>query len=260
MATLLLEATTSRSEAPFHAGSPIRRVHSEGVLLAGGGRALLMQLAHPAVAAGVAAHSDFRSDAGARLLKTLRLPLAIAFGTREQAHAAAQAINCAHVGVRGDGYDARDPALLLWVLATLIDTSLRMHALLVRPLQRDEAEAYYADMKRLGALLGLQPRFAPPDLTGFEAYMADMIATLEVSDTARSLAVDIFHPHPALGPAMWFVKQVTAGLQPPRRRDTYGLEWGAGRERCLDLGAAAIRRALHLTPRSLRAPPWFLMP
>src|SRR5689334_10339201 len=38
----------------------IRRVHSEGVVLLGGGRALLMQVAHPRVAAGVAEHSSFR--------------------------------------------------------------------------------------------------------------------------------------------------------------------------------------------------------
>ena len=139
----------------------VRRVHGEGVLLLGGGRALLMQIAHPDVARGVAEHSRFREERFGRLLRTLRPMFAIAFGTREQALAAAASINRIHDDVAGPGYRASDAALLLWVLATLIDTGLVMHERFVRPLARDEAQAYYEDMRRFGLLFGLSPEQMP---------------------------------------------------------------------------------------------------
>src|SRR5512143_2508741 len=127
-----------------------RRVHANAALLAGGGCALLMQLAHPLVAQGVAEHSDFARDPIARLLRTLRLTLALVYGNDAQVSQALDAINGVHRHVTGPGYAAFDPALLLWVHATLIDTSLRVHALLVRPLSPTEAASYYEDMQRIG--------------------------------------------------------------------------------------------------------------
>ena len=129
-------------EPLFTDASMIRRVHREGVTLLGGGRALLMQIAHPAIAAAVAEHSSFRSDPLQRLLRTLRPTLAMAFGTPTQAGRAVAMINATHRRVTGPGYGATDPALLLWVLATLIDTSLLMHERFVHPLRPAEAEAY----------------------------------------------------------------------------------------------------------------------
>ena len=98
-------------------GSITRRVNRENILLLGGGRALLMQLAHPKVAAGVDEHSDFRSQPVRRLRRTIRMTMAIVFGDRETAQAAARAVNRAHGRVRGAGYSALDPDLLLWVHA-----------------------------------------------------------------------------------------------------------------------------------------------
>src|SRR6186713_3205406 len=101
-----------------------RGVHANAALLAGGGRALLMQLAHPQVAQGVAEHSDFARDPIARLLRTLRLTLALVYGSDADVSRALAAINGVHRHVSGEGYAATDPALLLWVHATLIDTAL----------------------------------------------------------------------------------------------------------------------------------------
>ena len=238
----------------------LRRVHREGVLLLGGGRALLLQIAHPGVAQGVAEHSSFRRDGRQRLLRTLRPMLAIAFGSREQALQAAAGVNGRHTTVRGKGYDASDPALLLWVLATLIDTSLLLHGLLVRPLDPAEGEAYYADMKRLGGLLGLREDAMPPHYEAFRSYFETTIASLRVSDTAKALLPDIFDPALSLGPLTPVVKQVTAGLLPARLREQFGLGWGPGREAGLRAGVALLRAAVRLTPPRLRAPPWFLMP
>src|SRR6202165_5152051 len=102
----------------FAEDSITRRVNRENVLLLGGGRALLMQLAHPKVAAGVDEHSDFRSDPIRRLRRTLRMTMAIVFGDRETALAAARGVQHVHAGVQGAGYRALDPDLLMWVYAT----------------------------------------------------------------------------------------------------------------------------------------------
>ena len=111
----------------FAADAVIRRVDGEGVLLLGGGRALLMQLAHPAVAAGVSDHSDFRDDPFVRLRRTLDASYAIVFGEADEAAEVAAAVRAVHATVTGPGYRADDPALLLWVHATLVDTALRIY-------------------------------------------------------------------------------------------------------------------------------------
>src|SRR6266581_4111564 len=111
-----------------------RRINRENILLLGGGRALLMQLAHPKVAAGVDEHSDFRRRPIQRLRRTVHMTMAIVFGERETALAAARMVNQTHAKVKGDGYRALDPELLLWVHATLVDSALVTYATFVQEL------------------------------------------------------------------------------------------------------------------------------
>src|SRR5260370_40958496 len=127
----------------FPDDSIIRRVNRENVLLLGGGRALLMQLAHPLVAAGVDEHSDFRDRPIRRLRRTVQMMMAIVFGDRETALAAARSVNRVHGRVQGAGYRALDPDLLLWVHATLVDSSLATYETFVRPLRDEEREGFY---------------------------------------------------------------------------------------------------------------------
>src|SRR6266850_7190672 len=95
----------------FAEDSITRRVNRENILLLGGGRALLMQLAHPKVAAGVDEHSDFRANPIRRLRRTVLMTMAIVFGERETALAAARAVNQTHARVKGADYRALDPDL-----------------------------------------------------------------------------------------------------------------------------------------------------
>src|SRR5712692_9365821 len=127
--------------------SIIRRVNRENVLMLGGGRALLMQLAHPKVAAGVDEHSDFRAHPIRRLRRTIRMTMAIVFGDRETALAAARTVNQVHTRVRGRDYHALDPDLLLWVHATLMDTALVTYETFVQPLIASEREDFYQEFK-----------------------------------------------------------------------------------------------------------------
>ncbi len=245
---------------PFAPDSAIRRVHSEGVLLLGGGRAVLMQLAHSAVARGVAEHSSYATQRWRRLLRTLRPMYAIAFGSANQALAAAAGINHLHEHVRGAGYDARDPSLLLWVLATLIDTSLEMHARFLRPLNPEEAAAYYANMRYVGQLLQIPREHLPPDLTAFRAYFEAALATLRVSDDARAVARDLMRYTPLNLPFIAPLRLFTTGTLPPSLREQYGLDWGHRSETLLRSMQAASRFTLTRLPLALRRTPRFLLP
>src|SRR5919201_1183445 len=139
----------------FGPGSVTWRVNREGVLLVVGGAALVLQVAHPLVAAGVAEHSNYREDPWGRLYRTLDLTTKIVFGSTEVAEEAAARIRHVHGRVHGETtepggrypagtpYDARDPELLMWVHATLVDTSLLVYTRYVGPLSIGEQQRYY---------------------------------------------------------------------------------------------------------------------
>ena len=255
-----LTRETHVPQLPFPEDSAVRRMHNEGVLLLGGGRALLLQIAHPVVAAGVANHSSYRTERWRRLLRTLRPMHEIVFGSRDQALAAAQGTNRIHKRVTGPGYDARDPALLLWVLATLIDTSLVMRERFIGPLAPEEAEAYYADMCRLGLLLDVPADCLPADLAAFRTYFEDTLASLEVSEAGRGIARELLKLTPTSWPAIAPLRLLTAGLLPESLREQFGLGWGAKREATLQAIEAFSRAVVPRLPGRLRRPPWFLMP
>jgi len=236
-----------------------RRVNRENVLLLGGGRALLMQLAHPKVAAGVDEHSDFRAHPVRRLRRTILMTMAIVFGDRETALAAARGVNQVHARVRGRSYSATDPDLLLWVHATLMDTALVTYETFVKPLVSREREDFYQEFKLLGELLGIPRDRFPTMLRDFDAYLEEMITSgpVHVDQRARDLAKLVLRPRLRLlpGPAMIPFEVVTAGLLPAALRDQYGLAWGAGQQRAYRLAVRTVPRLVALTPPLLRVWP-----
>ena len=243
----------------FRSDSVTWRINQEPLLLLGGGRALLMQLAHPGVAAGVAEHSDFRRRPLDRLLRTLELTLALTFGTRTEALAAAHQINVVHQRVRGSGYSATDPRLLLWVHATLIDSALVTYAAFVRPLSAGARETYYQEAKLIGGLLGLANARYPGSLSEFEAYLLRMLngPDLVVDGRARELARAVLRPplRPVPPPAFRPLEAITAGLLPTSLRLDYGLRWGRLERMGFSLVRAVLPRALPLLPRRFRQVP-----
>jgi uncharacterized protein (DUF2236 family) len=232
----------------------IRRVDGENVLLLGGGRALLMQLAHPLVATAVAEHSGFRADPYARLQRTLEASFTIVFGTEEQAHRAAAGVRTVHERVVGDGYRADDPALLLWVHATLVDTALRVHTRFLQPLRPAETERYYEESTVIAELLGIPRDAQPRDFAEFRAYVRAMVGSLEVTDTARRLAHDVLYPRLPwpVQPIAELGRQLTAGLLPPPLRLQYGLGWDAHRERAMLVAGLTARLVLPRVPALVR--------
>jgi uncharacterized protein (DUF2236 family) len=244
------------------------RINREAVLLLGGGRALLMQVAHPLVAAGVAEHSNFRVEALQRLRRTLDLTLTVAFDDAVSGLQAVRQIERIHGRVHGvlarpvgsfpsgTPYDANDPRLLFWVHATLFDSALSAYERFVAPLSAAERRAYYEESKITARLFGIPDEWVPASWREFRAYMRRMLVSgeLAIDSTARDIAASILDPplpfglHHAARPMRLF----TVGLLPPRLRREYGFAWGPGRERVLAAATAGIRLGLPLLPARLR--------
>ncbi|HEY2598643.1 MAG TPA: oxygenase MpaB family protein [Candidatus Dormibacteraeota bacterium] len=236
-----------------------RRVNRENVLFLGGGRALLMQVAHPKVAAGVDEHSDFRAHPLRRLRRTILMTMAIIFGDRETAMAAARGVNQVHARVRGADYRALEPDLLLWVHATLMDTALVTYETFVKPLLPREREDFYQEFKLLGEVLGIPRDRFPATLRDFDGYLLQMVegGALHVDARALALAKLVMRPPTRWlpGPAMIPMEVITAGLLPPRLRGQYGLAWGSGQQRAYRIAVRTLPRLVALTPPLFRVWP-----
>lgn len=242
----------------FADDSIIRRVSRENVLMLGGGRALLMQLAHPKVAAGVDEHSDFRQRPLYRLRRTVRLTMAIVFGDRETALAAARNVNRVHARVKGRDYQALDPDLLLWVHATLVDSALVTYETFVRPLSAPQREDFYQQMNEAAELLGVPRAKFPPTFAAFRAYLEEMIATdVRVGAVAFELSRLVLRPQVMRIPGVMFVplELITTGLLPLPLREQYGLAWGRAQQNVFGLLTRALPRLIAVTPPVLRVWP-----
>lgn len=208
------------------------------LLLGAGPRALLLQLAHPSVAAGVADHSDFRTDPWRRLDGTLRSYLRIVYGSRPAALGEIRRLAALHQSVTGPGYAARDPGLSLWVHATLVDSTLVANDRWLGPLARRRAERFYAETLPLGRAFGIPADMLPPDLDAFRSYMDGMLGRggdARVGETARELAGSILHPplpgilaHVPVPTRLYdWTLWPALGLLPADIRAAYGFRWGA---------------------------------
>jgi uncharacterized protein (DUF2236 family) len=251
----------------FGPDSEAWRLDREAMLLLGAGpRALLLQLAHPKVAAGVAEHSDFRSDPWRRLDGTLRSYLRIIYGSSAVARAEIRRLNALHRTITGEGYDARDPDLSMWVHATLVDSTIVANDAWAGPLTRDAAARFYEETKPIARAFGVPEAVLPVDYEAFEDYLRRQLAPggpVQVGATARDLAESILHP-PLPGPlarvglppvlydwTLW----PSIGLLPASVRDAYGFAWGR-REQAVSAWLVAAWRAWNpVLPAAFRQMP-----
>jgi uncharacterized protein (DUF2236 family) len=252
------------------------------VLLAG--RALLLQVAHPTVGAGVRDFSRFRSDPWGRFDRTVTSLLTQLFGGAAAGIEAGR-LRERHRHIAGTGFDGRpyralEPAAWAWVHLTNADTMLTFHERWGHPLTPDEQERYWADWRQAGLGLGLAPGDLPGDVAGLRARVEDMVAsTLGANEALRqvleTLALEEVPPPRRLFPVpLWNVLRpagrsllldTTVGTLPPALRATLGLTWTADQQRRLERTAALVRtasagvpdRALHYPPayRAMRAAP-----
>jgi uncharacterized protein (DUF2236 family) len=242
----------------FRPESVIRRIGNSPLTpFLGGGPAVLLQVAHPLVAAGVVQHSDFQRDLWRRLVRTLRALYLIAFGTKAEAERAGEIVRAVHAHVAGTTktrlgrfpagtrYSASDPELMLWVHATLVHSSLEVYERFVQPLPSEDEERYYREMGIVAELFGTPPSVIPRSLADFREYLASELDGPNLSATvpARKVAAVIFEadlpaPLRVLVPAH---RLATAGLLPQRLRDEYGLRWTPLHEYALPLAARSVR-------------------
>jgi len=249
----------------------LRRVAGEPALLLGGPRALLLQLAHPKIAAAVAEHSDFRERPWLRLWRTLDPLVLLVFGTEPQRRRALATVARTHDRVRGRlpgaagrwragaAYSAHDRAAQAWVLLTLADTSELVFERFVRGFHPGEREALWSDWRGLGLVFGIPPRLLPERWEGYRARLRETLESdlLAVGAETRVLAAAVLRPKlPLLPPALWEpAVSLTAALLPPRLREAYGLRLGARERFASAVWTRSQRLTWRLVPRARRALP-----
>ncbi len=252
-------------------GETLRELAGEPSLILGGPRALLMQIAHPKIAAGVMQHSDFRQRPWKRLWHTLDAVVMIVFGDERQAREAIAATRRTHDRIQGRiperagrcrpgaRYSAHDAGAQAWVLCTLADTTEVVFERFVRPLHASEKRALWRDWRLVGRRFGTPARALPE---GYEAYREYLEQTLEgdeleVTAVTRALAESVSRPRvPFLPRAAWTpAVSLTTALLPQRMREWYGLAWGVRQRTDAFLWTQANRAAWRLTPRARRRIP-----
>ena len=242
--------------------SVARRLDRETFVLLGGTAALLLQVAHPLVAAGVAEHSDFRRDPIGRLVRTLNTTLAMVFGTTPQASSALARIDRRHVAVRGraaDGrrYDAHDPRLVVWVQTTLVLTSLRLYEQVLGRLSDAHREAYWEEARFFARQLGATDASLPRTYAHLLRYERDMLATEVIPDAnAVAVARDVLRPLPWLPrPLLWGSLAFTSALVPPSLRLAFGLPWRTRERLFYRAVIVTLRFVVPLLPERIRVVP-----
>jgi len=235
-----------------------RRLNRELFVALGSTAAVLLQIAHPLVAAGVDQHSDFRRDPFGRFHRTANTSLDAVFGTTARARRALRRIDARHMSVRGTGddgrpYHARDPQLLLWVQATLVLTSLRWYELVAGRLPAADRQRYWGEGKVFARELGVPDDLFPPTIDDLERYARDMLETAVVPDsTSRVVARRVLHPIAIVPDAMyWPTDVITAGLLPPSLRDAFELRWGTAERFFFRFAIHTLRVWRAVAPRWL---------
>lgn len=242
-----------------------RRHAAEGVLLVGGGAAILLQLADPRVARGVARHSGFRDRPLDRLIGTLDYVYAVGFGDETVARDAVRAVNARHAPVRGAGsdhgpaYNAFDADAQRWVASTLLAVALGLEERLWGPLDARTADAIVRGYAPLGSRLQADASGWADSRDEFDAWWRHRLTNLEVTDEARGVARTLLSSSPALpfgtSLALPAVRLITAALLPPALREAYGFRWTPRAARVADAWLRSIAVIWPRLPRIIRHAP-----
>ncbi len=200
-------ATVGAAPGWFPPDGATYAVHTDLAMLVGGIRALFLQTLHPLAMAGVADHSDYRSDPLGRLQRTGAFVGTTTFGSVEQATEAVEVVRRVHHRVRGtapDGrpYVASDPRLLLWVHVTEVDSFLTAHQRYGRaPLEPERADRYVAEMAVVARALGAEdvPETTDALAASIRSFRPELHAGRQARDAVRFLLLPPL-PAPALPP------------------------------------------------------------
>jgi len=235
-------------------------------LFIGGGRAALLQLAHPLVAHAIDHHSRTRTDVVGRFQRTFRHVFAMIYGELDDAIAAARRVHAIHTRVHGTlservggwaagtPYHANDVDALRWVHATLVDTTIVMRELLDGPLSIELKSAYMLELHRFGALFGIPRARLPDSWAAHVSYMDEMIGErLVVAPCAREMARFLVGRGGTAQPPLGRIAEaVTHLLLPPHLAEQFELRGAPRRTRA---GLAAFAAVYRRLPRRMLAIP-----
>jgi uncharacterized protein (DUF2236 family) len=250
----------------FGPGSTVWRIHRESALFLAAGRALLLQLAHPWVAAAVADHSHALSDPIGRFHRTFGLVFTMVFGATEDAIAAARRLHRRHAAISGvlgekvgmfaagSRYRANDLAALRWVFATLADSALAAFELVQPPLLDSEREQYYREMRRFAGFFGIPQTALPEDWPAFADYFAQSLASeaITAGGAGRRIAARLVDGGATGLHAPGWYRALTARLLPERLRAAFGLPYGAAERHAAERVVAALGFLYPRLPPLLR--------
>lgn len=254
----------------FGPGSELWAIQRESLVFLGAGRAALLQLAHPFVGQAIEEHSETIAAPHVRFVRTFERVFAMVFGDVDEAFAAARKTWGVHRAVRGTlpgavgafpagtAYHANAEGALEWVHATLWDTSVRVHELVLGPIERARKERYYAETKRFAALFGLEPAALPATWGDFERYVDGMLASDAITfgpAASRVAAWLLRPPSRALVPLFRAYGALTARLLPPRLRAQLGLPFGPAERALIAASLPVLRVGYRALPDAVRTLP-----
>jgi uncharacterized protein (DUF2236 family) len=240
------------------------------VVLAGWTRAILLQVAHPLIAAGVVRHSSFRDNpvsSARRLHHTVRAMLGLTFGDSAAHSRVIDEIRAIHRRVRGQlsqavgvfpagaFYSAEDPALVLWVHATLLESVILAYDALVESIGGNDRDTYCREAAAVAIELGARTADVPLDWRALERYLADtrQSGVIVVGPDARAVATVLLRGRfsTLMGPVAWANRTLTAGWLPGDVRAQYGFQWNDARERQFSRTVASVRRVRRMLPDAI---------
>ena len=240
----------------FGPESTVWQINRERINILGGLRAVLMQLAHPAVAQGVAEHSNFQQDPIGRLTRTMDVVHSILFGPTDEAIATATRVFKRHQAVQGQigntqqHYYANDPALLLWVYTTLIDSLMHTYQILFTETPRSTWESFYIEIQPFGYLFGIPEGTMPDTLNDFNDYVIETLETIDVSEIGREMGRAVLQaPHPVFG---FSNKVLAAGTLPECLLEPFGIAKTRTTDFFFSTTIQIIRRAVPFLPKKIR--------
>ncbi len=213
------------------------RLGGDLAVFLGGGRAALLQLAHPMVAHAIDHHSRTRADVLGRFQRTFRHVFAMTFGELDDAIRAARRVHQIHARVHGEitepigsfaagtRYHANDAEALRWVHATLVDTTIAVRQRLGARVSHLDLDRYTREMNRFAALFGIPAALLPATWRDHEAYMARMVPTLAVAPCAREMATFLIGRASGAQPPLGrMTEAIAAAMLPDRLVEQFGLQ------------------------------------
>jgi uncharacterized protein (DUF2236 family) len=256
----------TRPDGVFGAGSMVWRVDREAAVFLAAGRALLLQLAHPWIAAAITEHSRSLADPIGRFHRTFGFVFTMVFGTTAEAITAARRLYRRHAKVggilsesagafaAGSSYRANDVDALLWVFATLADSAIVAFELVSPPLSPVERERYYAEFRLFAAFFGIPQTALPQSWAAFVAYVDEIAGSnvIAVTAAARTVAGELFAGAGTRLRSPFWYRALTASLLPARLRDEFGLPYGPAEQRACKRALKFMRVLYPRVPTRLR--------